>query len=204
MKDVRKSQWIKCWSEVLFLTSLLSAWDHVSHSGKDLVFPAQTKLPLASQAILLKAALNKSRFGLHHYLSFPQWAMVLCFNWHHVCQSFSHICYLAGLPRSFITCSWIFNDLIKSFEPNNDISTTNKLSDFTCFILAFIVITTKQLCTCGKQNQFYLEVYLMFYETKMNLCLIMCGLKMKAHKPSWGWDYRLFQQRKTDLKDPSF
>jgi len=45
-------------------------------------------------------------------------------------------------------------------------------------------MTTKQLYTCGKQNQFYLEDYLMFYETKMNLCLIMCGLKMKAYKSS--------------------
>lgn len=53
------------------------------------------------------------------------------------------------------------------------------------FILAFTVMRTKQLGTCGKQNQFYLEDYLMFYETKMNLCLIMCGFKMKPLNPSW-------------------
>ena len=130
MKDAGSLQWIKCWSEVLLPTSLLWAWDHASHSGMVLVFLAQTKLPVASQAVLLKVVLSKSRFGLHHCVSFPQWAMVLYFNWHHVCQPFSRICYLTSLPRSFIICSWILNDLLKSFELNNDISTTNKLSDF--------------------------------------------------------------------------
>lgn len=81
----------------------------------------------------LHKQLSKSRFGLHHYLSFPQLAIVLCFNWHHVCQFFSYICYLTGLSRSFIICFWMFNDLIKSFELNNDISTTNKMSDFITF-----------------------------------------------------------------------
>lgn len=130
LKNISLSQCVKYWSEVLFPTSLLFAWDHASHSGMDLMFLTQLKLTLAQQVFTLKVELSKSRFGLYHYLSFPQWAVVLCINWHHVCQSFSHICYLTDLPRSFNICSWIFYDLMKSFELNNDISTTNKLSDF--------------------------------------------------------------------------
>lgn len=159
------------------------------------------KLLLASQPVSVKVALGEFSLRLHHYLSSPQWAMILCFNWHHVSQFFSHICYLTRIPRSLIIFSWVFSDLI------NDISTTHKLSDFnhfTCFVLAFIVMATKQFFTCGKQNQFYLDHCLTVYEARSNLSLIMCGLKMKVHKLSWRWDYRLFQQRKLDLINPSF
>lgn len=130
MKHARLPWRIKCWSKDLFPKHRLLAWYHSSHSEMDLIFLTQTKLPLASQPLLLKVLLSLSSFELHHYLSFPQWAMVLCFNWHHVCQSCSHICYLTGLPRSFIICPWIFNVLLKSSEQNNDISTTNKPSYF--------------------------------------------------------------------------